>query len=430
LNRIFSAESLVPGDAPPIAGGALLSLDGRIAAIGPLAQLRRAYPEVEIVDFGAALLVPLLVNAHTHLELTDYPEWALQAGETAAPKDFVDWILRLIRVKRSQGKKPFRESVANGLTRSLHAGTGAIGDILSHYPSRTAYADSPLQGILFLESLGQDPAVIQRIRKGLEDVLLEERVGAVELGISPHTPYSISATYLAALYKKCRNERLRCTTHLAESQAEVEFIEKSSGDLVTGLYPSIGWESLVPWPADCSPTEYLRRRGGLFPRNLLVHGVHLTGADIKLLAEAGMFLALCPRSNARLNVGQAPVASLHKAGVKLALGTDSLASNDSLSLWDELAFAHGWFAGQLDPPTLFQMATLGGAAALGLETELGSLTVGKQCSFQLLRPASKVNLGEVNDYFMAPGRTGEIEQVYIRGQARLQAPADRSRAGG
>jgi len=248
-------------------------------------------------------------------------------------------------------------------------------------------------------------------------VLTERQVGQLALGISPHSPYSISGTYLAALYKKCRTEGLRCTTHLAESQAEVEFIEHSSGALVTGLYASIGWESLVPWPAECSPTEYLRRRGGLFPQNLLVHGVHLTAADCHLLAEAGMHLALCPRSNARLNTGRAPVNTLRQAGVKLALGTDSLASNDSLSLWDEMAFAARWFSGELDAPTLFRMATLGGAEALGLETQLGSLAVGKQCSFQVLRPESRVALRELNEYFIAPGRTAEIEQVYIRGRA-------------
>lgn len=404
----------------------MLNRDGQIAAVGTLAEIRNSYPGVEVVDFGEAILVPLLVNAHTHLELTDYPAWAAKAGETDAPKDFVDWILRLIRVKRRLNRKLFEKSVAAGIERLIRSGTGAVGDILSHYPSRTAYRKSPLLGTLFLESLGQDPAVIQRIRKGLESVLSEERIGQIELGLSPHSPYSISATYLSSLYKKCRNEGLRCTTHLAESQAEVEFIENSSGELVTGLYLTIGWESLVPWPAECSPTEYLRRRGGLFPQNLLVHGVHLTSADIELLAEAGMHLALCPRSNARLNVGKAPVAGLLKAGVKLALGTDSLASNDSLSLWDEMAFAADWFDGQLDAPTLFRMATLGGADALGVDSELGSLSVGKQGSFQVLRPETKVALRDLNDYFIAPGRTEEVEQVFVRGQAQLGVAPQRS----
>lgn len=419
MSRIYTARTLVPGDAPPIEGGALLDQGGRIAAVGTLPEIKRSHPGTEIVDFGEALLLPVLVNTHTHLELTDYPLWAEAIGETEAPKDFVDWILRLIRVKRPLDKRRFYDSVANGITQSVAAGTGAIGDILSHYPSRKAYQGAPLLGTLYLESLGQDPAVIQRVRQRLETALQDHRAGPLPLGIAPHAPYTISGTYLADLYQKVREEDLRCTTHLAESPEEVEFIEKSRGALTSKLYGTIGWESLVPRAAGCRPAEYLQRKGGLFPQNLLVHGVQLTAPEIELLAERGMFLALCPRSNARLNVGKAPVAQLLRAGVKLALGTDSLASNDSLSLWDEMAFAHSWFAGQLDAPTLFRMATLGGAEALGIERQLGSLAVGKHSSFQVLHAEETLAIGDLADYFIAPGRTAEIIQVFHQGQALL-----------
>jgi len=424
LDRIFSAAYLVTADAPPLEGGALLSRDGRIAAVGTLADLASQNPEAAVSDFGEGILAPLLVNAHTHLELTDFPTWAAEAGEAEEPKDFVDWILRLIRVKRSLSKKLFPEAIASGLAELLKSGTGAVGDILSHYPSRTVYQDSPLLGTVFLESLGQDPQVIQRIRTGLNEILEKLPFGLVEYGISPHSPYSISASYLSSLYSKCRKEGLRCATHLAESQAEVDFVRSSSGGLATRFYPAIGWESLIPWPAGCSPTEYLQKRGGLFPENLLVHGVQLTAADIDLLGEAGMHLALCPRSNAHLDVGKAPVAALQKAGVKLTFGTDSLASSPSLSVWDEMSFAHTWFDGQLDAPTLFRMATRGGAEALGVEKDLGSLTFCKQCSFQLLRPKTLPTVKDFSDYLVAPGRTEEIEKVFVCGELKYDSTTE------
>ncbi|MCD6188302.1 MAG: amidohydrolase family protein, partial [Desulfuromusa sp.] len=328
MNCIYTAKYLVSGNAPPVEGGALLVVAGRIAAVGTLKEVKRNNPEVEIVGFHDALLVPLLVNAHTHLELTDFPQWA-QTVDSAAPlENFVSWILHLIKVKRNLGAEQYQHSLRNGIVQSLAAGTGTVGDILAHHESRHLYQDCLLVGSLFLETLGQDPATICRLRDGLNEALKDEVVGLVELGISPHSPYTISQDYLQSIYARCQHKKLRCTTHLAESAAEVEFVQRSQGDLASRLYPYIGWENYIPPPSGQRPVEYLQQQGGLFPENLLVHGVHLNSAEIEVLAEKQMCLALCPRSNATLNVGKAPAGKLHRAGVKLALGTDSLASCD------------------------------------------------------------------------------------------------------
>ena len=397
----------------------MLAVDGQITAVGPLAEVKRANPAAEIVDYPDAVIAPLLINAQTHLELTDFPIWAETAGEIGEPDGFVDWILRLIRVKRTLSKKHYNRSLVNGIEQSIAAGTGAVGDILSQHSCRKLYYAADLQGVLFLESLGQNPEIINHVKLELHSVLAEQQIGQVRLGLSPHSPYSISAAYLSDIYAKCRQEKLLCTTHLAESSAEVEFILRSSGELATRFYPRVGWEYLIPPPTGCRPTEYLQRCGGLFPGNLLVHGVQLTAAEINLIAAARMHLVICPRSNTRLQVGVAPVAELLAAGVKLALGTDSLASNDSLSVWDEMAFAHHCFSGTLDAPTLLRMATLGGAEALGLERRLGSLSVGKAASFQILQPKTVVAENELFDYLVAPGRSEEIVQVYHQGSTRL-----------
>ncbi len=422
MNCIYTAKYLVSANAPPVEGGALLVVAGRIAAVGTLKEVRHNNPEVEIVDFHDALLVSLLVNAHTHLELTDFPQWVKSARVGETPKNFVDWILRLIRIKQRLDKNQYQDSLNHGILQSVAVGTGAIGDILAHHAARQLYQNSPLVGSLFLETLGQDPATICRLRDGLSEALKDEVVGLIELGISPHSPYSISQDYLQSIYARCQHKQLRCTTHLAESAAEVEFVQRSQGDLASRLYPYIGWEDYIPPPSGWRPVEYLQQQGGLFPENLLVHGVHLNSAEIEVLAEKQMCLVLCPRSNATLNVGKAPAGKLHRAGVKLALGTDSLASCDSLSIWDEMAFAHHWFNGELDAPTLFSMATLGGAEALGLESSIGSLETGKSASFQILQPETAVAAAEIFDYFVSPGCTDDIVQVYHRGQAYLSRP--------
>lgn len=416
MATIYSAKYVVPIDAPPIDGGALLALDGKIAAVGSLAELKRSYPEAEVIDYDQSIILPLLVNAHTHLELTDFPAWATAAGETTDPADFVDWILRLIRVKRNLGKKNYLESVSHGIDQVLASGTGVVGDVISQYACRKAYRDTDLHGILYLESLGHDLEIIRQVKRELAGILAEEQVGHVLLGLSPHSPYTISADYLSETYDKCRRQNLPCMTHLAESKEEVTFLEQSRGELATSFYAKVGWSYLLPKAAGLRPATYLQQKGGMFPRNLLVHGVQLDSSEIDLLVKNQMHLALCPRSNARLKVGKAPVAKLLAAGVQLCLGTDSLASNDSLSLWDEIAFARQWFYGEIDPMTLLQIATLGGAQALGCADHFGSLSVGKNASFQVLNLSTTLPEGELFDYLSATGRTADIRKVFQLGR--------------
>lgn len=417
--KLYQAKYLVSGIAPPVEGGALLAQDGVILETGTYTDLKRQFPQVDHVDFGDAFIVPLLVNAHTHLELTDFPQWAAAADRTDDPASFVDWILNLIKVKVKLDKQLYRNSVANGIEQSIRSGTGAIGDILAHHSARSAYLDSSLEGVLYLETLGQKAEVIARLKSELSDALADQKVGAVDLGISPHSPYTISASYLQQIYALCRQQGLRCSTHIAESPDEVEFLQNGRGEIAATFYPFVGWESHIPRTSGLAPVDYLQQQGGLFPQNLLVHGVQLTKAEIETLAAEQISLALCPRSNARLKVGKAPAGDLLNAGVNLCLGTDSLASCDSLSIWDEMAFAHQWFAGDLDAPTLFRMATMGGAQALGLDRSLGSLEKGKKAGFQILKPQSMVASAEVFDYFVSPDCARDIVQVYHNGEAQL-----------
>lgn len=415
MSFIYTAQYLVTANAPPVEGGAFVVHSDQIVAVGSLTEVKRSYPAVEVVDFPEAILTPLLVNGHTHLELTDYPDWNRDAAREA-PSNFVDWILHLIKIKQTLSETDYRLSLQHGIEQSLAAGTGAVGDILSRYGLRDIYDQALLSGLVFLETLGQDPEKIGKISRRLHQALEDKWSGSVTLGASPHSPYTISRDYLTRIYSWCRSNGRHCTTHLAESAEEVQFVEKSCGDLAGRFYPYVGWEEYIPPASGLRPVEYLDRTGGLFPENLLVHGVQLNDTEIATLAEKNMSLVLCPRSNARLNVGRAPAGKLQQAGVKLALGTDSLSSCDSLSIWDEMAFAHRWFGGELDAPTLFRMATLGGAEVLGLEAGIGSLEVGKSASFQVLRSKTTVAVDEIFDFFVSSGCTADIVQVYHLGQ--------------
>ena len=417
--RIIAARFLVTAGRSPVARGALLCHADRIVAVDSLTALKKDHPGVAVHDYDDAVILPLFVNAHTHLELTDFSHWAEQKDKQIEQHNgFIDWLLQLIQIKKRLDPDSYRQAVIEGIEQSCKAGTGVIGDILAHHSARSVYQNAPLAGVVFLETLGQDPAMIRRLKKALHQTLKEPFAAEAVLGLSPHSPYTISNRYLRHIYDLCKRRGLRCCTHVAESEEELTFTRDSRGAIAERFYHAINWQGFIPPPSGLRPVAYLEKLGGLFPENLLVHGVHLDDKDIKLLAHNKMSLALCPRSNERLNVGKAPARRLQQAGVNLALGTDSLASNDSLSIWDEMHFAAHWFAGELDAPTIFAMATQQGADALGVGDDYGSLSAGRKSSFQIVS-APVAAAGELYEYFTSGIATDAIMQIYRDGVPQL-----------
>ncbi len=413
--KLYLTRYLLPIGALPIEDGALLVRDGRIAAVGRKSELTAVTPGVPTVDFGDSILLPPLVNAHTHLELTHFPLWARAAGITPRLDTFVDWIKYVIRIKRQISSERFLLSLTAGIRDSLAAGTGAVGDILSYFPARAAYAGTPLRGRIFLETLGQEPETNRQVLNAIEEIIGRGRVGETAFGFAPHALYTLSPDYQQEVFAAARRLHKPLTIHLAESSAEEEFLARASGPLAEELYPFVGWSDKVPPPGGRTPLEILADRGGLHPDNLLAHGIQVTEADIARIAEAGAAVALCPRSNARLNVGRAPVEQYRRAGVPLALGTDSRASCDSLSIWDELAFARTWFAGTCTPAEWLSIATQGGAQALGLGAQMGRLAAGYGAHFQVLAPPALPPRGELEEFLCSPGRTADVKALYLAG---------------
>jgi cytosine/adenosine deaminase-related metal-dependent hydrolase len=414
--QIFSARYLLPIGAPAVESGALLVEDGRIRAVGPHAVLAAAHPRAAFVDFGAAVILPPLVNAHTHLELTGFPDWAAAAGAAPA-EDFVDWVLELVRVRRTVNTAAVRAALAAGLQQSLRAGTGAVGDILTTLPAADAYAGTPLRGRIFAEVLGVDA---ERVAARLAEVAA--RLGTppapqLAWGLSPHSPYTLNAATLDQVLAVARSRHLPLAMHWAETAEEREFLEEGAGPFAARLYPAVGWSA---------PPQTLG--GGAaslasFPRgSLLIHGAQAGADEIASLAGTGHHVVLCPRSNSRFGATRAPVAAFRQAGVPLALGTDSLASSPTLSLWDELAFAREWFAGALAPADWLEIATAGGAAALGLGGRLGRLAPGLEASFQVVAVPVGAGAAVLAEALCAGGEHVVVQALYLGGENVLPLP--------
>lgn len=410
---LYRARFLLPISAPPLENGALLVDGGHIIAVDTFNNLTAAHPGAAVVDFGDTALMPPMVNAHTHLELSSFADWAAKTAEPSAPQDFVDWILWLVRVRRSLSSEQLYASLAAGLRASLLAGTGAVGDIFTTLGSVSAYQHSPLHGRVFAEVLGHDPAVVADRLAAIAKLLKHHPGPSLDWGLSPHAPYTLSLAATDQVFTFAGRHSLQCSIHLAESAEETVFLQNGAGAITEKLYAMAKWNSAVNSVPGCRPVSAFCKEGRLRHGDLVVHGVQVDAAEIDLLKQTGCTVVLCPRSNAALNVGKAPVSAYLKAGVPLALGTDSLASSSSLSIWDEMAFAGHWFPGDAGPRDWLEIATLGGARALGLHGRMGQLTPGCDASFQVIALPEIPTINQLEETLFAGGADVRVTHLYL-----------------
>jgi len=416
---LAAARLLFPVSSPPIENGALLIDGGRIRAVGTLADLRSQVVGARVVDYGDRVILPPLVNAHTHLELTGFPEW-LAEGEGHLPDgDFTAWLLRVIAVKRSLDLEAHRQAIRDGLEMCLRFGTGAIGDYLSVHSLADSYVHSPLLGRVYFEVLGQDEQAFTGVLSNISRKLQQQPGPHLSAGLAPHAPYTLNRQTLGMAADAVRLGQLAASIHAAESPAETELLRSASGPLAERIYPLAGWQDYLGRGEGLSPIAFLDDCGLLNPGLVLVHGVQVNSDDLELIRRRGCAMVLCPRSNERLGVGCAPAAGYLRAGIPLGLGTDSLASCDNLSLWHEMAAASRLYP-ELTPVQVLRMATHGGAEALGIGERIGSLAAGREAHFQVVEAdTSTWSDSMVLESLTAGGDRVRVEQLVLHGSERL-----------
>lgn len=394
LTRL-TARYVYPVTTEAISDGAVVVEGERMLAVGPAADLAARYPNARRVDLGLAALLPAAINAHTHLELT-----ALR-GVIAEGLPMAEWIVALMATRRALGEEGLRASAAEGVRQTLESGVAAIGEIATYGHAIAPIIEGGLRGVIYLEALSGDPAqadvTLARARAQIARWQAEYRGAPIRFGLGLHAPYTVSSPLFERGAAWCRAEGIPLSIHAAESPAETLWLRDRSGPIRDTLYASLGLPvDLEPAPG-VSPIRHLANSGALGAETLLAHGVQVDAADLALLAASGAALAHCPRSNTRLLNGRLPWAAYRTAGVRLALGTDSLASSPSLSIWEEAADALALHTAVGEPPEpteLLRLATLGGADALGLLDDLGALAPGKLARFAAaplgrLDPASR-----------------------------------------
>ena len=370
---LFRAGWVVPVDRPPLRDAAVVVEDARVRWVGPAAEA----PAGEARDLGPGVLLPGLVNAHCHLELSHL------AGRLAGAAGFVEWVDRLVAVRGEDAPSVVRAQAAAGIDELERTGTVALGDVSNALAHLDLLARSTLRARVFFELIGWDPqaaaAVIEGARARLDAV---EPAPRLTVSLAAHAPHSVSAALLRAMAEAGGVSAL----HLAESPHERRFLHGRDEDW-RGFLARRGLGHVGFVPPHLSPVGYMDRLGVLRPGLVAAHGVQVDDADCALLAARGVFVVLCPRSNRALDVGLAPVPELRAAGVRLAIGTDSLASVPSLDLWEDVLALHRAFP-SLEPEWLVRTAAQGGAEALGFH-DLGRIAPGAAAAFAFAEgPAS------------------------------------------
>ena len=359
------AGSVHPVTAPPISDGAVLVADdGRIAVVGAHADVPLP-PGARRVEFPDAVLVPGLVNTHTHLELTHL------AGRNPE-REFSRWIRTIRSLKDATTPEEFDHSAEQGVRDCWTAGVTCVADTGSTGAPLRALARLGARGIYYQEVFGPDPADRAASLAELQAAVV--RLGHVasartRLGVSPHAPYSVSEPLYRAVADFARRESLPLAVHLAESREETALVRDGAGSFADALRA----RGIAVVARHCSPVQYLVQLGVLASGNCLaIHCVQVDERDVALLRDAGATIAHCPRSNRAHRHGTAPLAAFRAAGIPVGLGTDSVVSAGDVNLWAEAA------AAGLEGEDALRLLTIEGARALGLAAEIGSLEVGKQ----------------------------------------------------
>jgi len=370
---IYRAKWVLPISGDIIENGEVWVENNKIHAVGR--DLSLIHPDMAVRDLGISALLPGFVNAHVHLDPT-------MRRNSRDGLNLWDW-LRNLGFRR--GIVPDYDlllaSARLGAAECVRSGITCLGDSTISGAAAVAINESGLRGIVYKEVFGQSMGENwpERMALAVNDVMeIQKRLSArMKIGLSPHSVYTSNPEVL----KYCADLDIPVSIHLAETEAEAVYLMNGAGPIADVRREVYGHEPMV---SRTTPVRLLEDTGLLREGVVLAHCVHISDDEIEILAGSGAGLVTCPRSNAYLGTGVAPLVKLLKTGAKVGIGTDSAASCGTLDIFEEMRFTLGIHravekdAGALSAKKVLELATLGGAKALGLDKCTGTLEPGKQ----------------------------------------------------
>ncbi|HHT9112273.1 MAG: amidohydrolase family protein [Planctomycetes bacterium] len=367
---IVKAKYLITNPDNYIENGAVAIKGTKIHHVGTFEEIKALTSVDKIIDLGNAVILPGLINIHTHLDLTNLH------NRIKPTSNFTHWVFQILGARIRWKEEDYISSIEKGINLCVESGTTTVADIANTGYSFSVLKKSPLRKVVYKEVIDLNPDhandVFKRTQTELSSIIPDD---LLSIGLSPHAPYSVSRGLYQAIAQFARETGTPVCTHIAETQDEIEFLTKGTESFPTFLrqiraMPD-NWQ-----PPGLTPIHYLNKTGILKNHPLLIHCNYVTDEEISLIKSSGASVAFCPRSHHFFGHANHPVQRLLDARINVGLGTDSLASNDTLSILDEMKFLS--LRHSISPKTLLTMATINGAKALGLESKTGQIKEGLQ----------------------------------------------------
>ncbi|MBX7147445.1 amidohydrolase family protein [bacterium] len=419
---IISAKYLITMDAPPLMAGAIAVENGEIIDVGSEKDLLARYENALLEEHPHHVLMPGLVNAHTHLEMTLHKNYPYDpVRQMAVDVSFVDWLISCIDYKKQSGPERLRQAVQEGLDAVIESGTTCVGDMGSFEGLPVCLDEVGIRAVIFPEVLSYDSSVAQDLYEtamAMIEKYMDFDSDLIGVGAGPYSPYTLSRNILKIMAQYCRSSNLPLMMHTAESFSEVEFFYNSTGDIATRLFPNIGWGDTLPPAFHKTPVHYLEDIDFLRASPILVGCSQITPADVDRIAASGSKIAWCPRSARYLKEGVPPIAQLLAKNVVLGLGTDGISSVNTLSMWDEMRMALEILKNAQggEAETVLKMATVGGAKVLGLSDQIGTLTPGKRADYILVDTAHHDDTSNLYAALIHHTKGFHVQKVVVDGK--------------
>jgi len=414
--ELITAKYVLPIEGEAIENGAIVTELGKIIAVGGVAELQEKHPGAKTEKNPNCVLLPGLVNAHTHLDLSG----AFNFSSRETIPDYIDWLLTILN---HRNRTPIRDTiiqVQSAVSALINAGTTCVGDMTCFEGMFNILGEMGVRAVLFNEIYaGAGEAAQDRFETaiGLAEKYLDCGNDLITPGLGPFAPYLLSRNLLTIIAQHAKDMDIPLQIHAAESFTEMEFFYDSKGSIATTLFPAIGWQDDLPPPHHKTPIQFLGEIGFLESSPSVVGGLHLGIRDFTTIARNMCRSVYCPRTNHFLGHGMFPFGKLREHGIPIGLGTDTLNGANSITLWDEMRFISE--TAIMPIPTareILQMATIGGARALSLEHITGSLTAGKAADYILIDLPECPTANLIYDAVIRHTKPVNVRKVVIAGE--------------
>ena len=412
MATIFRAPYILPGGLPPVSDGAIKIKKGKIVVVSRFRDLPKTGKE-KLISLQDCLILPGFVNSHTHLELS------CLKGLIKGKRPFSKWVREVILAKKNISEKVYKTSVRDGILESLRGGITSFGDITGTGLSFDVMKKMGVRGTAFYELIGFKEEDAGRIFSSFmkKIMIFKKNPSGLEstagIGVSPHSPYSVSPKLFRLSCGIAKKFNFPVSIHLAETAEEVRFLKNGDGPLNKLLLElgsfDRGWK-----PPGLSPLKYLHSLNLLSLRTSVVHFNFFDEEDLKIAKKSNIKIIYCPKSNnGWFGRKSSPVTACLENSIQLSIGTDSLASNDSLNMFDEMRMFKSLYP-LLPAERILEIATAGGACCLGLENRIGSLQPGRFADFIAVKIPKGINSKNLAEYAVREAK--EVAVSVINGR--------------